>query len=676
MMCYTITKYFLREVSFMSENISKKGIKTQVRHRINIAVTIAIWVVVIIAGIIIAIKIQTLNTQVVSAKLEGCSVQLSDWLSVKTSLTEFMADEIFNGGYYKDDAQCFRFLKDCMDRDDDFYACYIGYSDGRCIFSDGWKVPEDYIATERDWYKQASTVNGVVITDPYTDADTGKLVITCAARVMDDDNQMIGVVASDIFINKISEQVNDLHIDKNGYALLTTYTGNILVHKNSDYLPKNVNGDDVMVKLADTMDGYKPEQLYNNISDLKDSSGKKIKYLETKINTTNWILGYALDYNEYYYDVIRIFIMFAVVTTLFTSLLSLRVAQLVRFAFKPMGDVAENAKRVSAGDLDVSFAYTGSDEIGEVCRTIEENNRVMKEYITDIATRLDGISKGKFDMKSEVSYVGDYESIKRALDKISMALKNVFGKIDGASDAVFAGAGGVSNGAVQLAEAASKQTELISDIVESVNAVSEKIKENVTRTDDAREIAVRTADTVKNNNDQMQQLLAAMDDIAKASQEIQAIIVTIEDIAFQTNILALNASVEAARAGEAGKGFAVVADEVRNLAGKSAAASVETSKLIERSTTAVNHGMKYAETASKAIKNVVKQTDEIDGIIVEINQKSHEQNTYMENVSGKINLIADYVSSAAANAEESAASAEELNGQANALKDMLRSFGL
>lgn len=659
-----------------NDNKKNKGIKTQVRHRINISVTIAIWVVVIIAGIIISVKIQRLNTQVVSAKLEGCSVQLSDWLAVKASLTQFMADEILNGGYYTDDEQCFRFLKDCMDRDDDFFACYIGYADGRCIFSDGWKVPEDYIATERDWYKQAATVNGVVITDPYTDADTGKLVITCAARVLDEDKQIIGVVASDIFINKISDQVNELRIDKNGYALLTTYTGNILVHENSEYLPKNVNDDDVMVKLADTMEDYKSEQLYNNISTLTDYNGKKIKYLETKIDSTNWILGYALDYGEYYYDVIRIFIMFAAVTIVFTILLSLRVAQLVRFAFKPMGDVAENAKRVSAGDLDVSFAYSGDDEIGEVCYTIEENNRVMKEYITDIATRLDGISKGQFDMKSEVSYVGDYESIKRALDKISMALKNVFGKIDGASDAVFAGAGGVSHGAVQLAEAASKQTELISDIVESVTAVSDKIKENVTRTDDAREIAVRTSDTVKNNNDQMQQLLAAMDDIAKASQEIQAIIVTIEDIAFQTNILALNASVEAARAGEAGKGFAVVADEVRNLAGKSAAASVETSKLIERSTVAVNHGMKYAETASKAIKSVVTQTDEIDGIIAEINQKSHEQNTYMENVSGKINLIADYVSSAAANAEESAASAEELNGQANALKDMLRSFGV
>lgn len=658
----------------MSEN-GKKGIKSQVRHRINIWNTIAIWMIAILAGVIISVKVQKLDNEIITTKLEACSVQLSDWLSSKSALTEFMADEIVNGGYYEDDSKCFRFLRDCMERDEDFYACYIGYADGRCVFGDGWKVPDDYIATERDWYRNASVSNTVVITDPYTDADTGRLVVTCASRVTDAAGELIGVVAADIFISNISDQVNNLHIDEKGHALLTTYVGNILVHEKDEYLPKNINGDDVMVKLADVIEGYRPEQLHNKLCDLKDSDGKKIKYIETKVSKTNWILGYSFNYNEYYSDIIRIFVMLAVMTILFTSLLAVQIAQLVRFAFKPLVGVAENAKRVSAGDLDISFSYTGDDEVGEVCRTIEENNRVMKEYIADIATRLDGISKGNFDIHTEVNYVGDYESIKRALDSISLSLKKVFSKIDGASNAVFSGAGGVSNGAMQLAEAASKQTELIGKIVESVEAVSGNAKENLTRTDDAREIATQTSDIVRKNNDQMQQLLRAMDDITKASQEIQAIIVTIEDIAFQTNILALNASVEASRAGEAGKGFAVVATEVRNLAGKSAAASVETSKLIERSTKAASNGMKFAEAASKAIRDVVKQTDEIDGIIATISESSHQQNSYIEEVGKNINLVADYVSSAAANAEESAASAEELNSQASTLKDLLKSFG-
>lgn len=661
---------------FMADK-TNKGIKRQVRHRINLTVVAAMWLIAILAGATIAYRSQNQTNETVVARLENCNNELTTWFTSKITITEFMVHEVIQREYYNNEEQCFQFLVDCMEMDDDFYACYIGYADGSCIFSDGWEVPEDYIATQRDWYIEAVTADGVIITDPYTDADTGRLVITCASKIVGEDGGTIGVIASDIFIDRISEIVNDLRIDENGYAFLTTFDGNILVHENQDFIPySDENGSDVMTKIGDAIRGYDSGKLMKNVITLRDYNGEKIKCSETGVDITNWVLGYALNYNEYYADIFNVCMILVAVTIVFTIVLALHIARLVRFAFRPMAGIAENARRVSEGDLDVKFDYTGIDEIGDVCRTIENNNRVMKEYITDISRRLDGLSHGNFDLTSDVAYVGGYASIKKSLDDFSAVLKNVFTGIEGASAAVFGGAGGVANGANQLAEDASRQTELIGDIVNGVNAVAEKIKSNVEKTDDARSVAVKTEETVRNSSEQMKQMLDAMNEISKATEEIQIIIGTIEDIAFQTNILALNASVEAARAGEAGRGFAVVADEVRNLAGKSADASLETSKLIERSTAAVNNGMQYADSASTALENVVEQTNVIDGIIVEINERSHEQNTYIEDVSSKINLVADYVSSAAANAEESAAASEELNGQATALKDMLSNFGL
>lgn len=654
-----------------------KGIKSRVRHRINLTVVAAVWIIAILAGLTISYRTQLQTNETVVARLENCSNELTTWFTSKITVTEFMVHEVVQREYYNDDEMCFEFLKDCMERDDDFYACYIGYADGKCIFGDGWEVPPDYIATQRDWYIGAATADGVIITDPYTDADTGRLVITCASKFTDENGNTMGVIASDIFIDRISDIVNGLHIDENGYAFLTTFAGDILVHEHQEFIPySDSDGSDVMTKIHDAIKGYDSEKMKNNVITLTDYDGKKAKFSETSVPVTNWLLGYALDYKEYYSDILNVCAVLIVMTVVFTILLALNIARLVKFAFKPMLGIAENARRVSEGDLDIKFDYTGSDEIGEVCRTIENNNRVMKDYITDISRRLEGLSRGDFNMTSDVAYVGGYASIKKSLDDFSASLKNVFSGIEGASEAVFGGAGGVASGANRLAEDASKQTELIGEIVTGVNAVSEKIKSNVEKTDDARNVAVKTAETVQNSSEQMKQLLDAMNDISKAAEEIQIIIGTIEDIAFQTNILALNASVEAARAGEAGRGFAVVADEVRNLAGKSAEASLETSKLIERSTAAVNNGMRYADAASEALESVVEQTNEIDGIIVDINERSHEQDAYIEEVSGKIHLVADYVSSAAANAEESAAASEELNGQATALKDMLTNFGL
>ena len=171
-------------------------------------------------------------------------------------------------------------------------------------------------------------------------------------------------------------------------------------------------------------------------------------------------------------------------------------------------------------------------------------------------------------------------------------------------------------------------------------------------------------------------LLEAMEEIRGRSQEIAMIAKTIENIAFQTNILALNASVEAARAGEAGRGFAVVANEVRDLAVKSAEASKSTAALIESSLRAVRGGVRMADDTAKSLQNVVEGVQYIEGSIRGITEASASQAGSAEQVSQGIEQISGVVQVNSATAEEGAAASEELSAQAQLLKELIRKFRL
>ena len=165
-----------------------------------------------------------------------------------------------------------------------------------------------------------------------------------------------------------------------------------------------------------------------------------------------------------------------------------------------------------------------------------------------------------------------------------------------------------------------------------------------------------------------------MQDITEKSNEISKIIKTIDDIAFQTNILSLNAAIEAARAGAAGKGFAVVADEVGNLAQKSAKAAQNTGVLIEEAIDAIAKGAKISDETANSLRNVSERTQTINQLIGEITSASESEAEGITQISIGMDQISSVVQSNTATAEESAAASEELSGQAQILNDLMSKF--
>jgi methyl-accepting chemotaxis protein len=321
---------------------------------------------------------------------------------------------------------------------------------------------------------------------------------------------------------------------------------------------------------------------------------------------------------------------------------------------------------------------------GEDCRTCELYG--ARNELEEVSSSIMALAKGMKaraalaweiadgDLTRQVEISSDRDDLGKALNVMHEHLKRIHSQLRVTGHHIAVGAAQMADASNNLSSGASQQAASLEKITGTVTNMAEHTKHNADNSALASEFTDEAHKLAKKGNQHMQDLTDAMGDINASGQNISKIIKVIDEIAFQTNLLALNAAVEAARAGKHGKGFAVVAEEVRSLAARSANAAKETAHLIESSVDKARNGAQIADSTAEALQNIVKSVGKIAELISEIAIDSKDQAERIYQINQELNQIDQITQSNTANAEETAATAEQLAGQTNYLEELLDNF--
>ncbi len=555
---------------------------------------------------------------------------------------------------------------------------------GNIIGLDGISIFDGKDYSDREYVKQAMQGN-VYVSEPLISKITGELSIMVAAPLYENGihgSSIAGVVyfvPQETFLNDI---VSSIQVGENSRAYMINKSGDTIADITLETITvQNIEteaqSDPSLKDLAAIHSAMRQGQ--NGFGSYKGAERNMFVAYAPVRDTDGWSIAVTapqLNYLSTTYFGMAINIGVILLSILISIVIALVLAGSIS---KPMKACAQRMKLLVEGDLETPVPkVTSRDETGMLVRSTSSLVESLSGIIHDISYLLNELASQNLNVSTqhEDAYVGDFHSILLSMRHMKTELSDIILQVNRSADQVASASSQLSESAQTLSQGTVEQASSVEELAARINTISDQVKDTASGALELRGQTHHTGEEVSLCNQQMQNLMDAMDKIQTSSREIEKILKTIDDIAFQTNILSLNAAVEAARAGEAGKGFAVVAEEVRSLAAKSSEAAKNTSALIDRSTDAVNTGTEIARHTAQILEQVVGSIQSVVDSIDNIATVSTDQSEAVWQVSEGINQISVVVQSNSATAQEGASASEQLSAEAAELKHLVDQFQL
>ena len=419
----------MRETKRTNIKNARKG-KRGITRKLTSAIVVTIAVMVALLLLIVYNKVSGAllekSEKLLTETTDKTIQETSAWINKTITMLDMQKDTI---EYENMDVPEIKdYIKHTVDQNAAYPAgLYVALTDGS-LYHASFVPGPDFNALEKSWYTNGIESENFILGDVYFDEDSQSYVVGASGALKNSQGKVRGVAAADVYLNSISDIVQDIKLEKTGgIFLVDTRTDTIIGHRDKEITGKTLdefNGD---------MYAYAAEQIHNKASGL--SLYNNDMYIQvSEVPNSDWTAVAYVSKAEVLSDLKALTGIMAGVSVIAVIIAVFLVIILVRRIIgKPVAELNGVAAKIAEGELNQTIRHCSNDELGELADNFGRTVVRLRDYVVyidEISEKLQDIAQGNLAFTLSHEYVGEFAKIRESLEKISMSLNGTLGQIN------------------------------------------------------------------------------------------------------------------------------------------------------------------------------------------------------------------------------------------------------